>query len=158
MPHHRITINSLSYDLSIRKSWECELTLSTSELIKAFGVFDRNIEHKELGLIEIGTRSVETYFLERWFNHFHFFRPDGSLRNHYFNICMPPSLNGSVLSYVDLDIDVVVWPDRTVTVLDLEDFNRTEIELGYPPEIRGAAFKTLYGLLEVGIERIISTV
>lgn len=71
---------------------------------------------------------------------------------------MPPRLNGSILSYVDLDIDVVVWPDRSVSVLDLEDFDRNEIELGYPPEIRGAVFKTLNGLLEVGIDRIISTV
>jgi protein associated with RNAse G/E len=49
---------------------------------------------------------------------------------------MPPTFDGEVLSYVDLDVDVLVKPDFSYQVLDLDDFETNARRYHYPDEIR----------------------
>lgn len=64
---------------------------------------------------------------------------------------MPPSFDGEILSYTDLDIDVLVKPDFTYQVLDLEDFERHAALYQYPEEVKAntrRALNELIGLIE----------
>lgn len=154
MSSQRITINSLSYDLSIRKSWECDVLRSNDQFLEAVGEFDRDVEHPDLGSIPRGARSIETFYFDRWYNHFVFLLPDETVRNHYFNICMPPRIDGKILSYVDLDIDVLVWPDGIVQTLDLVEFEENKVTMGYPPDVSETVLKTLKVLLDDVVKRL----
>ena len=84
--------------------------------------FEEEIEHPLLGTIAPQTVSIEYYWLDRWYNVFMFVQPTGELRNFYCNVNVPPVLQGNVLSYIDLDIDVLVAPDLSYTILDEEEF------------------------------------
>jgi protein associated with RNAse G/E len=131
-----ITVNSRKFDGSIRRSWNCELLEQRGSLLIFVGEFEFAVDHPDLGYIEKGTVSYEYYWLDRWYNAFRFHTVEGALRYYYFNINMPPTFADGVLDYVDLDIDVLVQPDLTYTVLDLDDFNRNARTLGYPDEVR----------------------
>ena len=48
---------------------------------------------------------------------------------------MPPLFANGVLDYVDLDIDVVVWPDNKYEVVDRDDFERNTLKYGYSEEV-----------------------
>ena len=100
------------------------------------GTFTSDIEHDLLGTIAAGTRSVEYYWMERWYNVFRFSQPNGELRNYYCNISVPPSFDGSILSYVDLDLDILVAPDFSYQTLDVDDFERNCQAYGRADEIR----------------------
>jgi len=80
---------------------------------------------------------------------FRFHEPDSSLRNYYCNVAMPFTREGETLEFIDLDIDVVVWPDGTVEVLDRDDFEVNSVEFGYPPEVIEKAEAALTELLEL---------
>jgi len=112
-------------------------------LIVLNAAFDREIVHDVLGTISRGTLSVEYYWLDRWYNVFRFVGPGGALRNFYCNVNQPPSLNDHVLSYVDLDIDVVVNPDFSFQVLDLDEFKKNAVRYGYPLELQANAHRAL---------------
>ncbi len=116
------------------------------------GKFDADIEHDLLGTIVSGTRSLEYYWLDRWYNVFRFSRPNGELRNYYCNVNVPPSLNGGILSYVDLDLDILVAPDFSFQILDAKDFERNAEIYGYDDEIRANAQRALDELVAM-IER-----
>ena len=116
------------------------------------GKFDADIEHDLLGTIVSGTRSLEYYWLDRWYNVFRFSRPNGELRNYYCNVNVPPSLNGGILSYVDLDLDILVAPDFSFQILDAKDFERNAEVYGYDDEIRANAQRALEELVAM-IER-----
>jgi len=88
-----------------------------------------------LGTIPVGTISTEYYWLDRWYNVFRFAETDGKLKKFYCNINMPPQFDGEVLSYIDLDIDVLVEPDWSFRVLDVDDFERNARIYNYPVEI-----------------------
>lgn len=97
------------------------------------------IIHDSLGTIAAGTHSLEYYWLDRWYNVFRFAEPNGDLRNYYCNINRPPTFDGNTLSYVDLDLDILVAPDLSYRILDRADFERNAEEYAYPAEVQTGA-------------------
>lgn len=134
-PDPRITINARKFDGSIHRSWKADLIDERPDVMIFRGVFERDIEHAELGLIAGGTVSYEYYWRDEWFNVFRFHEPDGSIRNWYCNVNMPPTFNGDALDYIDLDLDLLVWDDFRVLELDREDFNANAALFGYSSEV-----------------------
>lgn len=143
MSADKVTVNSRSYDGSIRRSWICELVEMSSELISLVGIFDREIEHEHLGTLQKGTISYEFFPLNSWYNAFRFHEPGGEFRNFYCNISMPPTFENGILDYVDLDVDIVVWPDRQYKILDVKEFEENVVRLGYPDALVSRAYDTV---------------
>lgn len=70
-----------------------------------------------------GDRFVETYYTDRWFNIFEMHdRQDDHLKGWYCNISLPAVLDAEGLSYIDLALDLLVYPDGTQLVLDADEF------------------------------------
>ena len=145
----RILVRTHKYDGTEHRRWHAEVIRYESPLIVLDARFDRDIQHDLLGTIASGTLSTEFYWLDRWYNVFRFAEPDRSLKSFYCNINMPPVFDGEVLSYVDLDIDVLVEPDFSYRVLDLEDFEANAELYSYPADIRDNAQRALDDLLKL---------
>jgi protein associated with RNAse G/E len=141
------SVVSLNYDGTIRKTWKAEIVKLDPPLIELRGVFDRDITHPSLGQIDKGTLTTEYFWLERWYNIFRFEEPSGGLKYFYCNIAMPVDFANQTLSYVDLDIDVVVWPDRPFEVLDEADFAVSAERYSYTDELVGRVKTALNELL-----------
>jgi uncharacterized protein len=60
---------------------------------------------------------------------------------------MPPKFDGQVLSYIDLDIDVLVEPDWSFSVLDVDDFENNIKLYNYPVEIQHHARQAVIELI-----------
>ena len=101
--------------------------------------FEFDVQHHLLGDIPRGTRTIEYYWLDRWYNVFGFLKADGSTRLYYCNVNMPPALEDDVLSYIDLDIDILVQPDLSYRVLDLEEFAANAARYAYSEETKRQA-------------------
>jgi protein associated with RNAse G/E len=136
MTGQEITVVSRKYDLIIRRTWKCALVDRKGPLIELMGEFAEDVKHSDLGEIKKGTVSYEYFWLDRWFNVFRFHEPDGPLRNFYCNLNMPPRFDGESLDYVDLDIDLIVWPDGNVITLDEKEFTENAAKYEYPPLVR----------------------
>lgn len=144
-----ITVKSRKYDGTVRRSWNCELLEQTGSRLVFVGTFDRDVSHPDLGRINKGTVSYEYYWLDRWYNIFRFHEPSGTLRNFYCNINMPPQFSDGTLDYVDLDIDILVWPDYDYVVLDRDEYEQNAKTFGYPPEIDVKVQEALAQVLEL---------
>jgi hypothetical protein len=72
-----------------------------------------------------GDRFVETYYFDRWYNVFEIYaREDGELRGWYCNVSCPAEIDGEFISYVDLALDLLVFPDGSQIVLDEDEFSQ----------------------------------
>jgi protein associated with RNAse G/E len=92
-----------------------------------------------------GDRFVETYFTDRWYNQFEIFaRQTGERRGWYCNITLPADFDGQTLSYVDLALDLLVFPDGRQVVLDEDEFAALDI----PDDVRRGAWAALAELQE----------
>lgn len=153
MKSNVVTINSRKFDGSIKRSWDCEMIEQHENVLTFVGVFDLDVSHPDLGEIKLGTISYEYYWLDRWYNIFCFHEPDGTFRNYYCNINMPPRFANGVLDYVDLDIDVIMWPDGTVEILDEDEFDQNAVAFGYTGGVVNKAVEALAALLELIAEQ-----
>lgn len=57
----------------------------------------------------------------------------------YIDIITPPRWNGSTVTMVDIDLDVVRWSDGRVEVLDEDEFLEHQVDLGYPDRLIATA-------------------
>ncbi len=147
-----VEVRSLKYDGSVKRVWHARLERVEGELLVLEGVFAEEVRHPLLGTILAGTHSTEFFWTDRWYSVFRFREPGGPLRNFYGNLNTPPRLDEGVLSFVDLDIDVLLMPDFSYTILDEEEFEQHARQFDYPPEVRRRAQQALAELL-VLIER-----
>ena len=128
------------------RRWPATLLSFEFPLLVLEGTFAEDIDHDLLGKIASGTLSTEFYWLDRWYNVFRFCDPDKTLKSFYCNINVPPTFNGEVLRYIDLDIDVLVQPNFSYQVLDLEDFDMNSQLYSYPDSVRENAHQALMEL------------
>jgi len=135
------------FDGAEHRRWSARLIEKVDSLIVLDAKFEEHIEHDLLGTIPIGTLSTEYYWLDRWYNVFRFRDADLNLKRFYCNINMPPRFDGQTLTYVDLDIDVLVEPDLSYRVLDLEDFQENARQYNYPVDLQTEAHRALDELI-----------
>ena len=142
-----IEVRTYKYDGSLHRTWNAELIRREGSLIVLDAKFANEIVHDLLGTIAIGTHSLEYYWLDRWHNVFRFAQPDGKLRNYYCNVNVPPSFDGEILSYVDLDLDILVQPDFSYQILDVEDFERNSKRYRYSLGVQDSARRAVEELV-----------
>jgi uncharacterized protein len=126
--------------------WSANLVRESEGLLVLEGVFDTHISHPFLGEIEPGTRSLEYYWTDRWYNVFRFSEPTGSFRNFYCNVNLPPRISGDSVTFIDLDIDLVVQRDFSYRILDEDEFAENAIALAYPADVINGATQALESL------------
>lgn len=144
-----IIINSRKFDGKIHRSWKVELIEETASLLTFVGIFEKEVKHQHLGVIRRGTISYEFYWKNEWFNVFRFHEPEGDLRNFYCNINKPPTFENGILDYIDLDIDILVWKDFSVQILDLEEFEENAEKFDFSKSFRNKTKKSLDKMLEL---------
>jgi hypothetical protein len=97
-------------------------------------------------VLKQGDRFIETFYSDRWYNIFEIHdREDDLLKGWYCNIGCPASLDGDRVSYIDLALDLLVFPDGRQLVLDEDEFQ----ELPLTQEVRRKAWEALIELKEL---------
>lgn len=75
-----------------------------------------------------GDRFIETFFSNRWYNVFEIHdRVDDHIKGWYCNIAMPAILTDGKVTYIDLALDVLVYPDGSRKILDEDEFDALQI-------------------------------
>ncbi|MBP1930252.1 protein associated with RNAse G/E [Ammoniphilus resinae] len=77
--------------------------------------------------------AICTFGRGQWFNTIAMIREDGIY--YYCNIGSPFTMKHEVLSYIDYDLDVKVYPDMSFVLLDKEEFNLHGQLMNYPPDV-----------------------
>lgn len=146
-----VEVRSCKYDGRVHRRWPAEIIARQDSLIVLRGVFTEEVRHKLLGVVERGTVSTEYYWTDRCYSIFQFVTPQGQLRNYYCNINLPPTFAGLEMSFIDLDIDVLVAPDYSYRILDEDEFAANSVIFNYTSEIKDltrAALAELISLIE----------
>ena len=142
-PVESITVRTFKYDGQEHRSWRAQLIERVGSLLILKARFEDEIRHPLLGTIAAGTLSLEYYWLDRWYNVFRFMNPEGTLQNFYCNVNVEPVLHQGVLSYIDLDMDILVAPDLSFTILDVDEFTANIERYRYSPRVQAQAHMAL---------------
>jgi hypothetical protein len=77
--------------------------------------------------------AVSFFLPNRWFNIIALVMDNGV--RYYCNVASPPYIQGNVLTYIDYDLDVIFTPQRTVQVVDQDEYRRHRLEYHYSTEV-----------------------
>ncbi len=150
-----VTIRALKYDDIEYRRWTADLRARVAGGVVLEAVFSAVVEGRTPFFA--GDRAVEYFYSDRGYNVIAGYAPDGALRACYCNIGEPARFAltnaGAELSFVDLDIDVVVMPDGACVVTDEDEFARNAERYGYTPSVREAARGAVAALLAAVGER-----
>lgn len=144
-----ITVRACKYDGRENRRWSAQLLKQNGSLLVLDAYFPEEISHDLLGTIAAGTHSLEYYWLDRWYNVFRFAEPNGELRNFYCNVNVPPVLEDATLSYIDLDLDILVAPDFSYQILDRDDFEEHATLYNYSDHVQKNARQALDELVNM---------
>ena len=123
-------ITVLKLDAQGNQTWRYhgEILQSLADRVVLEAHFDRDDRIFHGMPLRRGDRFLETYFTDRWYNIYEIHaREDDTLRGWYCNIGKPAQLDGDRLSYVDLALDLLVFPDGRQVVLDEDEFLALDI-------------------------------
>ncbi len=74
-------------------------------------------------LLRQGDIFIEIYYTERWYNIFQIHdRDSAEIKGWYCNVTKPAEIDPSQIRYVDLALDLLVYPDGRQLVLDEDEF------------------------------------
>ena len=72
---------------------------------------------------------VEAYFIDRWYNIYEIYDRDNNTRKGWYcNISRPAVWDDSQISFEDLALDLLVFPDGRQIVLDEEEFEILDLD------------------------------
>jgi len=116
----------LKLDLSGQVTWRYtgRLLRRTAHSLVLEAFFDR----EDMPLLDLvlkqGDRFVETYYDDRRYNILEIHDRDGlQFKGWYCNLSRPARLTPDTVSWVDLALDLWVWPDGRTTLLDQDEFD-----------------------------------
>lgn len=105
--------------------------------------------HLHGGGFYLPTQSVTWCSTTRWNNIAAVYETDGRFRFWYCDIAMPCTFHGAedVITFVDLDLDLIAYADGTYRVDDEDEFLVHQRQYGYPPEVVARAREELNTLI-----------
>lgn len=91
-------------------------------------------------------RFLERYFFTRWYNIFEIHdREDDHLKGWYCNVTQPAEFSPGKIAYVDLALDLLVYPNGKYLILDEEEFANLPLSSG----TREKSWQGLRDLIEI---------
>ena len=117
-----ILVRKLNYEDRETWHWSGRLVERRDGLVVIDALF--NAPPRDLGYMKLEGTDLfhEYYYSDRWFNIFQVFGADGAMKGWYCNICKPARFQGQRIDFVDMVLDVFVYPDGRSLVLDREEF------------------------------------
>ena len=86
------------------------------------------------------------FYPDRWFNILCMMRKTGVY--YYCNLASPAIYDGEALKHIDYDLDVKVFPDGKVVLLDEDEYDEHSREMNYPETIKTIIEDELQVLLD----------
>ncbi len=147
-----ILVRKLNYEDRETWHWSGKLVERRDGIMVIDAIF--NAPPRDLGYMKLEGTDLfhEYYYADRWFNIFQVFGADGTLKGWYCNICKPARFRNHQIDFVDMVLDVFVYPDGRTLVLDQEEFQEKAESL-YSPEDAHRAEEAVTQLLEMAHRR-----
>jgi protein associated with RNAse G/E len=142
-----LVVQKLMYDGSKSYRWVGREIFRDHHHLFFTAVFER--DDRDLGYVrfEKGDVFYEYYYFDRWYNVFQVYSENGDLKGWYCNITAPARVDDGQLTFVDLALDLWVWPDSRYLVLDEDELDDL-IAAGCRPDDVRAARAALAELIE----------
>src|SRR5512143_105151 len=125
------TLTVLKLDLTGAVTWQYQGHLLRRG--RHFVVLEASFDKADFPLLDVvlklGDRFVETYYDDRRYNIFEIHdRDTARFKGWYCNLSRPAAITPASVSWVDLALDLWMWPDGRTALLDEDEFQALPLD------------------------------
>ena len=91
---------------------------------------------------------------ERHYNVVLFWKADWTFDCYYVNLALPRQWDGELCSYIDLELDVALYLDGTLKILDEDEYEESKIRYNYPQELIAKIEQTTAEVVQLMEQRV----
>jgi uncharacterized protein len=118
--------------------------------IRALWAVGNKPMHLGYTIFEPGDTFVETYYRHEWFSIWEVqSHRNGRTKGWYCNVCQPIEIEGDDLRFVDMELDVFVYPDGRFVILDEDEL----LSANLPQAEQDAAHAGLAKVMDLVLNR-----
>lgn len=143
--NNKITVQALKYGNRLHYEWNTLLLEKTKQHIFLLGEYGRKLHHHtKQKVFTVDNWTIEFFSFDSWFT----LSADvvgGKIEQYYCNINEPAKMEGSIVSFVDLDLDLIQRNGEWM-VVDEDEFESNSVKFGYPDAIKQRAKQELVNL------------
>ncbi len=126
------TMKAYKYDGALHYEQPLELFEVNKKYIALKGHIGRELTHYTRDTVyTFDKETIEYFFFDKWYTAAFVFNDESICDYVYCNICLPSTLANQVVSFIDLDIDVIYYKGE-VKVVDIDEFEEHLITYKYP--------------------------
>jgi predicted RNA-binding protein associated with RNAse of E/G family len=124
-----IRVEKLNPDGSFSFAWQAQLLVAYENLRRVSAEFNGKPTRLGRVMLSLGDCFIETYYSDRWYNIFEIYSPsDAKPKLWYFNITKPAIFEPNLIRWVDLALDVLIFPEGDHALLDLDEFGALDLD------------------------------
>ena len=137
------TVQVRKYDERLHYEWTSRLIEENDDSILLYAGPGRTLQHHT----RQARYTYQSHSLECFMRHDGFtvqldLEADGSIR-HYCNIGLVPRLDGDVIEFIDLDLDLVADGGGEWRLVDEDEFAVNRVRFGYPDDVVTYVWNTI---------------
>ncbi len=137
------TVQVEKYDGSLHYEWTSRLIDEDDERILLYAGPGRTLQHHtRQACYTYESHSLECFMRRDGFTVQLDLEKDGSIR-HYCNIGLVPRLNEDVITFIDLDLDLVADRGGEWRLVDEDEFAVNRVRFGYPDDVVAHVWNTI---------------
>ena len=129
-----IYIQSFKHDGSLHRTWSLGFVIEADEE-KTVVVTNRTWVTEANGRKWFTREPAVCFFYpDKWFNIICMIRKNGIY--YYCNLASPALFDGEALKHIDYDLDVKVYPNGETVILDEDEYELHQQQMGYPDSVK----------------------
>ncbi len=142
-----VFIQSYKHDGSLHRTWSKGYVLEADE--EKYVV----VTNKTWVIESDGRRwftrepAICFFYTKKWFNVITMIRKTGIY--YYCNLASPSLYDGEAIKNIDYDLDVKVFPDGKIDILDEDEYDEHRLKMNYGEEIESIVEKAMEDLLQI---------
>ncbi|MFC4302629.1 DUF402 domain-containing protein [Cohnella boryungensis] len=134
MNNRLIKIQALKYDNQLHYEWDTTLLERADAHIFVLGHRGRKLKHYTKGQVfTVENWTIEFFPFDAWFT-VSADIIDGKITQYYCNICQPAQLDNNIVTFLDMDIDLV-YKNGSWNVVDEDEFSVNATKFSYPSDL-----------------------
>ena len=127
-----ITMKAYKEDGWLHYEKPLQLIEKRYNMYSLYGSPNRKLTHHTRNKVFTSEKhSIEIFFSDRWYTIACIVNLDATIDYFYCNIAKPCVFTDEDVSFIDMDLDVIIQNDMTYKVIDYDDFKKHKIKYGY---------------------------
>lgn len=90
---------------------------------------------KQDTIVSGSNHNLSLFWPGRYYNAILFWKPDWIFDCYYVNLALPHQWDGELCVYIDLELDVAMFPDGAIKILDEDEYEESKIKYNYTQEM-----------------------